>query len=72
MTAQPRISASDGHRWVPVRELKPGDALNTHQDVYWEVVRVSDSARHPGCVVVEVVHDRRYTYAPDELVKVSI
>ena len=56
--------------WVKAQDVRTGDALNTHQDVFWEVVKVRDSERHPGCVMIDVVHDRRYTYAADELVRV--
>lgn len=56
----------------PVRlraeELKPGDALNTHADVFWDVVEVTESERYPGNLTVELVHGRKYTFAPTAIV----
>lgn len=58
----------------PVRvradELRPGDGLNTHADVFWDVVRVGPSERYPGDVLVEIVDGRKYTYAPTALLTV--
>lgn len=55
---------------LEARKVEPGMALNTHQDVFWEVVAVRKSERHPGDVLIELVHDRRYTFAADQLVTV--
>lgn len=55
---------------IEARKVEPGMALNTHQDVFWEVIGVRESDRHPGYIMIELVHDRRYTYAADELVTV--
>lgn len=56
---------------VKAREVKPGMALNTHQDVFWEVIAVGESERHPGNIMIDLPHGRRYTYAADEFVTVQ-
>ena len=69
----PEQSQRDGSNFLVIdaADLEPGMELNTHQDVFWEVVAVRESERHPGDIEVELVHDRRYTFAPTDSVVIA-
>jgi hypothetical protein len=55
---------------IPAREIVAGDELRLGWDVFWEVVRVEPSQRHPGDILVTLAHGHKYTYDPQEGVEV--
>lgn len=55
---------------LEVRYVRAGDGLMIAPDVFWDVVEVRESERHPGDVEIELVHGRKYTYAPSDRVTV--
>ena len=51
-------------------EVQIGDDFNSHQDVFWEVTGIELGRRLPDDVTIHCVHDRAWTYAADQSVKV--
>lgn len=59
---------SDRPRTLIARDLQPGMALEMTPTVFWDVLAVElDEERG---VKVQLVHDRRYTFDPDAVVRV--
>lgn len=69
---QPRKSDSLARN--PVRkfasELEPGDGLETHPGVFWDVVSIAENSANSKTLRVELVHGRRLLLGPSSIVTV--